>query len=259
VQTVVISEMLGVPAEGHSLIHECTNEMMKFTAGAINNLPRDAPLAQDGMLRLTDYFRTIIDERRRNPKDDLISKLMDAEVDGDKLTEEEILSTSVFLIFAGHEATLALISNGLWTLLNYPDQMSLLRENPDLIGTAVEEFLRFESPLQRQLRIATEDVEIGGVTLRKGDGIQLMQGAANHDSEQFENPDAPDITRRENRHLAFGYGIHFCLGAPLARIEGQIAINTLLHRLSNARLAGEQPKWRESMSARCLETFPIEV
>ena len=180
------------------------------------------------VLALKDYLDSIFAERRRDPKEDLISSLVAAEDEGDKLTGDELFGMCVQLLMAGHETTMNLIANGLLALLRNPDQMSMLRSDPALIVTAIEEFLRYDSPVQHQTRVANQDFELDGKHIRKDQRVLLMLGAANRDPARFDDPDRLDIMRKPNRHVGFGYGIHFCIGAPLARLEGQIAINTIL-------------------------------
>jgi cytochrome P450 len=187
----------------------------------------------------------------------MLSALIAAEEAGDKLDEDELLATCILLLVAGHETTVNLIGNGTLALLRHPEQLRRLREDPALIGSAVEELLRYDGPVQRTARIPSEDITIGGRTIPKGDMVMPFLGAANRDPAQFPDPDRLDITRTDNRHIAFGMGIHFCLGAPLARMEGQIAINTLLRRLPKLALAGQRPEHRQSLTLRGLVSLPV--
>jgi cytochrome P450 len=163
----------------------------------------------------------------------------------------------VLLFIAGHETTVNLIGNGVLALLRHPDQRRLLQENPSLITSAVEELLRFDSPVQRTARVSSEPVEVGGLTIDTGAMVVAAVGAANRDPAQFPDPDHLDLSRRDNRHLSFGFGIHFCLGAPLARVEGQVAIGTLLRRFPRIALATTSPTWRESSTLRGLRALPL--
>ena len=186
--------------------------------------------------------------------------MLQAEADGDKLNETELLAMIFLLLVAGHETTVNLLGNSTLALLQHPDQRHLLLENPSLMKNAVEEFLRFHSPVALGTsRWAGEDLEFGGKQMRRGDSLLLSLAAANHDPEEFAQADELDITRKENRHLAFGMGIHYCLGAPLARMEGQIAISTLLRRLPNLRLAvpAEELLWRPSMLLLGVSKLPV--
>jgi cytochrome P450 len=206
---------------------------------------------------LADYFRELIARRRAAPRGDMLSDLIAAEEAGDKLSEHELLATCILLLIAGHETTVNLIGNGTLALLRHPDQLRRLREDPALIGGAIEELLRFDGPVQRTARIPSEDVTIAGHKIAAGEMVMPFIGAADRDPAQFRDPDRLDITRADNRHIAFGWGIHFCLGAPLARVEGQIAIGTLLRRLPHLALATEAPEFRESLTLRGLKSLPV--
>ena len=206
------------------------------------------------------YLRHLIETKCQQPGDDLIGQLLVAEADGDKLNETELISMIFLLLVAGHETTVNLIGNGTLALLQHPEQMQLLQKHPSLIKNAIEEFLRFHSPVAiGTSRWVGEDLEFGGKQMRRGDPVLVGLAAANHDPEEFAQPDKLDITRQENRHLAFGMGIHYCLGAPLARLEGQIAISTLLRRLPNLRLAvpAEELVWRPSMLLLGVSKLPV--
>jgi len=254
----VICEMLGVPTEAHAGIRQWSADIAR-SLDAIG-MPSDEGVVKRGRLArqaMLDYFRGIIPERRQNPRDDLLSLLIAAEEQGDKLTEGELLITCNLLFVAGHETTVNLIGNGLFALLNHPDQLDKLRENPTLIPSVVEELLRYDSPVQRTARITNTDVELDGRKIAKGSMVIAAIGAANRDPAHFPDPDRLDITRRDNRHIAFGFGIHFCLGAPLARLEGQIAIGTLLLRMPGLKLATSAPEWRESSTLRGLKALPV--
>jgi cytochrome P450 len=206
---------------------------------------------------LAGYFRELIAERRASPRGDMLSGLIAAEEAGDRLSEEELLATCILLLVSGHETTVNLIGNGTLALLRHPDQLRRLRENPGLIAGAVEELLRYDGPVQRTARIPNADVTIAGQTIGKGEMVMPFIGAADRDPAQFPDPDRLDITRTDNRHIAFGLGIHFCLGAPLARVEGQIAINTLVQRLPKLALATERPEYRQSLTLRGLQALPV--
>ena len=204
-----------------------------------------------------DYFREIVAQRRKVPRDNLISAMIAADDQGKFLSDEELLSNCVLLLEAGHETTTNLIGNGLLALLRHSDQLQTLQDDPSLIGTAIEELLRYDSPVQITARLATEDLEIGDKWVGAGDMAIFVLGAANRDPAQFPNPSTLDLSRRENRHLSFGQGIHYCLGAPLARIEGQIAINTVLRRCPGLALTGEPLEWRQAVSLRGLIALPV--
>jgi cytochrome P450 len=254
----VICEMLGVPVEDQARIRQWSTDVAR-SLDAIG-MPSDPTVAERGGIgrrALADYFLALLPERRRAPRADLLSALIAAEERGDRLTEGELLSTCVLLFVAGHETTVNLIGNGVLALLRHPAELSRLRANPDLIGSAVEELLRYDSPVQRTGRIASTDVEIDGRRIEKGSIVVGAVGAANRDPAHFADPDRLDLARADNRHLAFGFGIHFCLGAALARVEGQVAIATLLRRLPGLRLDIETPEWRESSVLRGLKALPV--
>jgi cytochrome P450 len=195
--------------------------------------------------------------RRARPQADLLSGLLAAEEQGDKLTEPEVIAMCLLLFIAGHETTVNLIGNGALALLRHPDQLARVQAEPTLVPNAVEELLRYDSPVQRTARIATTDVEIDGRPITKGAMVVTALGAANRDPAQFADPDRLDVTRRDVRHISFGYGIHFCLGAPLARVEGQIALGTLLRRAPGLALAEPSPEWRESSVLRGLKRLRV--
>ena len=223
-------------------------------------MPPDSDVPQRGIAArhaLADYFRALIAERRAAPRADLLSALIAAEEAGDKLSEQELLATCILLLIAGHETTVNLIGNGVLALLRNPDQLDRLRADPGLIGSAVEELLRYDGPVQRTARIPSDDVTIGGCTIPKGDMVMPFIAAADRDPAHFPDPDRLDLGRADNRHIAFGWGIHFCLGAPLARVEGQIAINTLVQRLPKLALAMETPEFRQSLTLRGLASLPV--
>ena len=206
------------------------------------------------------YIRRLVASRRADPRDDLVSALVQAEEAGEQLSEDELVAMVFLLLVAGHETTVNLIGNGMLALLKNPDQMERLRADPTLIKSAVEELLRYDSPLETATeRYAREDVTIAGVTIPRGGLVYAVLASANRDERQFPDPDALDITREPNRHLSFGLGPHFCLGAPLARLEGQVAIGTLLRRLPDLRLAvaPESLRWRRGLVLRGLEALPV--
>jgi cytochrome P450 len=255
----VICEMLGVPVEDHERFKGWSLDIARGLDSIL--LPPDSEVPKRSVASrtaLAAYFRELIAKRRASPRADLLSGLIAAEEAGDKLSENELLATCILLLIAGHETTVNLIGNGTLALLRHPDQLRRLRDNPALIGTAVEELLRFDGPVQRTARIPSEDVVIDGRTIAKGEMVMPFIGAADRDPVQFPDPDRLDIGRTDNRHIAFGWGIHFCLGAPLARVEGQIAINTLVQRLPKLALATDTPRFRESLTLRGLASLPVQ-
>lgn len=246
----VISEMLGIPAAERPRFRTWTQ--------AIVNMDRE-----ESKLALQEFFgyiRTLLDEKRAHPGNDLTSGLVQAEENGDQLDETELVSMIFLLIVAGHETTVNLLGNGTLALLQHPEQLRQLQRDPSLITGAVEELLRFTTPVSlSDERWATEDIELHGKLIRKGQQVLAALISANGDPQRFHAGDELDILRRENQHLAFGKGIHFCLGAPLARLEGQIAFNTLLRRLPNLRLAADpaQLSWNLNPMLRGLKSLPV--
>ncbi len=253
--STVIAEMLGVPPEDRDQFRRWSSDIVGISGLIID--PDRAVRAQKSVLALMDYFREIVAQRRASPRDDLISAMIAADDQGKFLSEKELLATCILLLEAGHETTTNLIGNGLLALLRNPDQLRTLRENPSIVGSAVEELLRYDSPVQLTARIASEDLEIGDKRVSAGDMVVLLLGASNRDPAQFLNPNILDLYRRDNRHLSFGQGIHYCLGAPLARIEGQIAFNTVLRRCPGLELTGEPLEWRQAVSLRGLLALPV--
>jgi len=254
----VICEMLGVPTADQDVFRQWSADIARSLDAAI--LPADSeviPRGREARIALRAYLRSLIATRRRNPRADLLSALIAVEEEGSKLSEGELVSTCALLLIAGHETTVNLIGNGVLALLRHPDQLRALADDPTLIQSAVEELLRYDGPVQRTGRMATADVEIGGKQIPKGSVVVAAIGAANRDPAHFPDPERLDITRRDNRHIAFGFGIHFCLGAPLARIEGQVAIGTLLRRVPALKLVSDTPVWRESSVLRGLKTLPV--
>jgi cytochrome P450 len=258
IPVVVICEMLGVPVEDHERFKgwglDIARGLDLIWLGPDSEVGRRSVAARQA---LADYFRGLIAQRRAAPRNDLLSGLIAAEEAGDKLNEVELLATCILLLIAGHETTVNLIGNGTLALLRHRDQLQRLRREPALIGTAIEELLRFDGPVQRTARIPSEDVVFGGRTIAKGEMVMPFIGAADRDPAQFPDPDRLDIGRADNRHIAFGWGIHFCLGAPLARLEGQIAINTLVRRLPKLELATPEPEYRQSLTLRGLKALPV--
>ncbi|HIK04817.1 MAG TPA: cytochrome P450 [Trichormus sp. M33_DOE_039] len=252
---VVIAQMLGIPPEDRDQLQKwsddvvlCLDPMMSIDV--FEHLNRV-------VVDLAEYFHNLISQRRQQRQNDLLSALIAARDDQDKLTEEELLGTCILLFAAGHETTVKLISNGVLALLRHPEQMAKLQQAPILIESAVEELLRYDSPVQLTVRTAIEDVEIGGKTIRKGQQVFVCMGSAHRDPVQFPYPDQLDITRQNNRHLAFSYGIHACLGNVLARVQTQIAINTLIQRFPDLQLATDQLEWHKKIILRGLKSLPV--
>ncbi len=253
---VVIAEMLGVPVEDRDKFRYWSNEVIADDMSQEN---------QQHLIEVTreftDYFKEMFAQRRINPKDDLISALVQAEDTGDKLSEKELYSMVLLLLVAGHETTVNLITNGMLALFQHPEQLALLKQYPELIDSAVEEFLRYDGSVEyATFRYASEDVELRGTRIPRGEQVMVVLASANRDERKFSNPDKLDIQRTENRHLAFGHGIHYCLGASLARMEGKIAINTLLRRIPNIDLNifPSELQWRPSLVARGVMSLPVK-
>jgi cytochrome P450 len=252
----VICDMLGIPEEDH--------EMIFSGARGGGRLLDPVPLSRAEIdqanadnLATAAYFHSLFELRRRQPGDDLISQLVQAEEEGHKLTNEELTANVILLFGAGHETTVNLIGNGLLALHRNPDQLRLLKENPTLVSNAVEELLRYDSSVQMTGRTTLEDVSVGGIDVAKGETVLCLLGAANRDPAAYPDPDRLDITRSNIRPMSFGGGIHFCLGAQLARIEGEVAIATLLRRLPNLKLDdAEHPDWRQTFVLRGLNRLP---
>jgi pimeloyl-[acyl-carrier protein] synthase len=251
---IVIAEMLGVPASDRGRFKAWSDDLGEGLEPLLSQEQlRRANAAASALL---EYFRAIIAERRGAPREDLLSALIAAEEAGDRMTEQELLSMCVLLLGAGNETTTNLIGNGILALLRNPDQLAKLRADPSLLDGAIEELLRYDSPVQMTSRIALRDTAIDGVPVKEGTMVVALLGAANRDPAVFAEPDRLDITRAPGRHLSFGQGIHYCLGAPLARVEGAIASEALLAHSANLRLAGT-PRWRDTLVLRGLRTLPV--
>jgi cytochrome P450 len=251
----VIFELLGIPLEDRDRVRVWTNALFNTPAGFFQSTSSATEIQE-----FADYLQDLIVQRRAHPTDDMIGRLVQTEEEGDRLSEKELVSMLFLLIVAGHETTVNLIGNGSLALLQHPDQMRLLQEHPEYIESAVEELLRFTSPVMAgTARWCRVDMEFHGQPLHKGDFVFLSLMSANSDPQHFHDPEKLDITREERQHVAFGKGIHFCLGAPLARLEGQIAFSTLLSRLPDLRLAAdpEQLPWRPNLILRGLNTLPV--
>lgn len=254
----VISELMGVPAREREQFHQALAKLLDAPARG----PIDLIFSLPAAWQLQNFFRRLIQQRRTAPQDDLVSALVAAEQAGDRLDEDELLAMVFLLLFAGHETTVNLIGNGTQALLAYPEQFALLRQQPDLSERAVEELLRFTNPVESgTVRFAREPIALHGATLERGSMMMALISSANRDETVFEHADTLDITRHPNRHLAFGLGIHYCLGAPLARLEGQIALRALAQRFPNMRLAVrvDQLRWRNSVNLRGLKTLPVQL
>jgi len=252
---IVIAEMLGVPPEDRDQFKQWSADFAEIVGNPIRPMERLLEIKKS-VLELIDYLRGIVTRLHADPADNIMSTLV-REQSEDMLTEDELLANAVFLLAAGHETTTNLIANGILSLLRAPAELERLRAEPSLLPSAVEEILRFESPLQITGRIAKEDIEIGGATIARGQLIALVLGSANRDPACFDDPDRLDIGRRDNKHLAFSQGAHYCTGATLARIEGQIAIGSALRRLRGMKLREGRVDWHQNISFRGLRSLPV--
>jgi cytochrome P450 len=253
---IVIAEMLGVPPEHRDQFKHWSDEIVGVLGGPL--VPQETlDRSRAAVHELAGYLGGVIAERRREPREDLVSGLIAAEEQGQILSEDEMLATAMLLLVAGNETTTNLIGNGMLSLLRNPDEMERLCADPSQVPTAVEELLRYDGPVQATGRVAMEDLEIGGQKVTKGQAVLTVLGAANRDPAQFGKPDELDLDRQPNEHVAFGDGIHFCLGAPLARAEGQIAFETLLRRFAHPRLETDNLQWGGSFILRGLESLPV--
>jgi hypothetical protein len=255
---IVTAEMLGVPVADHEQLKNWSADFAEMLGNFQHN-PDRVPRVLCSVEGMGAYFRSAMRERE-HLRDGLIHAMMTAEVDGSKLTEEEIVANLIVTMVGGQETTTNLIGNGMLTLLRNRSEIETLRADSSIIPSAVEELLRYESPSQHTARLAPEDLEMGGRQIRKRQAVIAIMGAANRDPERFPDPDRLDFTRPDNRHLAFGWAAHFCFGAPLARIEGQIAFETLLRRLPNLALHPSAPLvWRHNLGLRGLTALHVTL
>ena len=254
--TAVIGDMLGIPLRDRAQFKKWADDINAFV-GTGSAVSQSAGQAQKSLLELREYFRGLIAFRRSYPQADLITALAGAEDQGRLFNDGELLSVCVTLLLAGYETTMSFIGNATLALLNNPTQLERLIQEPSLFPNAIEELLRFDGPIHRQWRVATADIEIEGKHIAKGQLVGAMLGAANRDPEQFPDPSRLDISRQNVRHVAFGVGIHFCLGAPLARVEGEIALRTLVLRFPRMRLATKELPWRQEITIHGLKSLPV--
>ncbi len=256
---IIIAEMLGVPLTDRDRFRDLSNQVIM--GGDANQPGRDISSgSQRAIEALADYFSGLIAERRKNPRADLISDLIAVRDDANRLSETELVGTCILLLIAGHETSANMLGNGMLTLLRFPEQWDLLKRQPEHLPGAVEEILRYESPLQQAtFRVAAENFSLGGAEIQQGQQITALLGAANRDPSHFPNPDFFDITRQPNRHIAFGVGIHFCLGSVLARVEGRIGFGKVVEKLPNLQLASETPNWNPNSCLRGLASLPVTL
>jgi len=254
--SIVTAEMLGVPLEDRHRLKTWSANFAEMLGNFQHN-PEHAPRMLRTVQEMTNYFRDTIQRQKAQPREGLVHSLMAAEIDGDRLSDEEVIATSIVTMVGGLETTTNLIGNGVLTLLRNPEEMKRLCDDRSLIPSAVEEMLRYESPSQHTGRLAAEDVELGGRTIRKGQAVMAVMAAANRDPERFPDPDRFDITRVDNRHLAFGYAAHFCFGAALARVEGHEAFDAIIRRMHNLQLHPCRLVWRNNLGLRGLTALPV--
>lgn len=253
---IVTAEMLGVPVEDYQQLKAWSQDFAEMLGNFQHNPDRARKILKS-VLDMADYFRSAMREQRTRPRGGLVSSLMNAQIDGDRLTEEEVIANCIVTMVGGQETTTNLIGNGVLALLRNPDQLEKLRSDLSLIPSAVEELLRYESPSQHTARLAPEDTILGGKRIRKRQAVIAVMAAGNRDPERFPDPDRLDISRTENRHLAFGWAAHFCFGAALARIEGQTAFELMLRRLPHWTLDPGPLVWRSNLGLRGLTKLPI--
>ncbi|HYO89887.1 MAG TPA: cytochrome P450 [Candidatus Limnocylindrales bacterium] len=253
----VIAELLGVPEADHARLKEWSRGISPSLD--FDNRHEIYVHASTATAAFYAYLQTLVEERRKHPGDDLLSALVAAEAEGEHLSEHELLATAMLLLVAGHETTVNLIGNGTLALLRQRDQWERITANPALAKGAVEELLRFDSPVQLTARWVLADTDMLGVPMRVGEQVTLLLGAANRDPARFPSPSRLDITRDASGHLAFGNGIHYCIGAPLARLEGQIIFETLARRAPTLRLGEQAPVYRPTMTLRGLQSLPVTV
>lgn len=254
----VICEMLGVPVEDRDLFGPWSSDASRLLDGMLDEETTQRGVM--GAMQIVAYLNGLIDDHRAEPRDDLLSALIAAEEEGDRLTEDELRTNLLLLFIAGHETTMNLIGNGTKALLEHPDQLQRWHDDPTLAVSAVEELLRFDGPVHVTGRIATEDgLVVGGRTFAKGDAVVTLVAAANRDPERFPNPDQLDLGRNDSHHLAFSYGIHYCLGAALARLEGQVALGSLVARFPHMALLTDPVEYRDHFVLRGLKELRIKV
>jgi cytochrome P450 len=248
--------MLGVPVEDHQQLKAWSQDFAEMLGNFQHN-PDRAPRILKSVLEMTAYFRSALRDQRLRPRGGLVSSLMNAQIEGDRFSEEEVIANCIVTMVGGQETTTNLIGNGVLSLLRNPDELEKLRSDLSLIPSAVEELLRYESPSQHTARLAREDTILGGKRIRKRQAVIAVMAAGNRDPGRFPEPDRLDITRTDNRHLAFGWAAHFCFGAALARIEGQTAFELMLRRLPAWRLEPGPLVWRSNLGLRGLTKLPI--
>ena len=255
---VVIAEMMGVPASDRDLFKDWSDDLMVLVFGA-RGVEGRRERAQGGLVELSEYLGGLVRRFRTEPAENLIHTLIRAQEGDDTLTDDEIVGTCILLLFGGHETTTNLIGNGLHALLAHPDELERLRANDDgeYLRAATEEILRFDGPSKMQVRMAADDVDLGDQVIRRHDMVYLVQAAANRDPDVFAEPDSFDLERNPTDHLGFGFGLHYCLGAAVARLEGAIALDALVRRLPDLRAGPEAPEWHPTLISRGMASFCV--
>jgi len=253
---IVTAEMLGVPSSDWQQLTAWSSDFAQVLGNFQHN-PERVPQVVRSLEGMVTYFRAAMRQQERDPRDGLIHALATAEVDGDRLSEEEVIANTIVTMVGGQETTTNLIGNGLLSLLRHPQAWAQLQADHTLLPSAVEELLRYESPSQHTARLAPEDVELGGKTIKKRQAVIAVMGAANRDPERFEEPDRLDLARQDNRHVAFAWASHFCFGAPLARLEGEIVLESVLRRMPELSLKPEPLNWRANLGLRGLTALPV--
>jgi cytochrome P450 len=254
---IVTAEMFGMPSEDHRMLKDWSQDFAEMLGNFQHN-PGRAARVLTSLEAMTAYFSDAVRRQATHPTEGLINALATAEVNGDRLTEDEVVANIIVTMVGGQETTTNLIGNGLLTLLRHPDELQRLREDPSIMPSAVDELLRYESPSQHTARLAREDGELGGKEIKQRDAVIAVMAAANRDPERFEDPDRLDLTRPDNRHLAFAWASHFCFGAPLARLEGQIVLTTMLDRLHDLRMNEGPVEWRPNLGLRGLTALNVQ-
>jgi cytochrome P450 len=253
---MVITGLLGVPETDLEPIKTWSDRLAAYIGGSIDDRDNFTE-ASAGVAALVDYFGALFRERERHSGDDLVSLMLRAEHEGQRLTRDEVVANCILFLFAGHETTTNLLGNGLFHLLREAEQGALVRDEPSLIHGAVEELLRYDCPVPATVKVATDDVSWHGRTMRRGDMVIPFMASANRDPRQFPDPDRLDVRREFERHVAFAAGIHFCLGAWLARLEARIVLEVVFRRLRHLELAGTEPRWKPMIFLRGLESLPL--
>ncbi|WP_227996740.1 cytochrome P450 [Nocardia australiensis] len=256
IPAVVIAELMGVPAQDRELFKQWSDEIVVLIFGAKSTSDRHER-AQRALTELTEYLRSHISRLRKQPDDNLISRILESREQDPPLTDDEVISTCALLIFGGHETTTNMIANGMRAFLRNPSQWELLKNDPGMARSAVEEVLRFDGPAKMAMRRLVQDVELRGSQMRAGDTVYLVQASANRDPAVFDNPDTFDITRAPNRHVGFGFGLHHCLGNFLARLEGHLAFEALAKKCPDLEIADSAQHWHPTLISRGMTSFPV--